>query len=45
MDKNLAGYSKDVHGQLNVSVRGGHDQNIKYKLLENQVKIFSQFQL
>ena len=51
IDANTAGYSHDVHGQLNVSTSSSsssqHPQqhNIKFRLAENGVKLFTQFQV
>ena len=52
LNRNLAGYSKDVHGQLNViqntkpTMVGAPTQsvkNIKFRLQENRVELFDHF--
>lgn len=43
VEKNAAGFSKDVHGQLNISQDGTKYHNVKYRLSENSVQIFNSF--
>jgi len=43
VEKNAAGFSKDVHGQLNISQHGDKYHNVKYRLSENSVQIFNSF--
>jgi hypothetical protein len=40
--RNISGYTKDVHGQLNI-IRGGNLKNVKYRLTENKVEVFEHF--
>ena len=40
--RNISGYTKDVHGQLNV-IRGANVKNVKYRLTENKVEVFEHF--
>jgi hypothetical protein len=40
--RNEAGYSKDVHGQLNF-VWSKHKAELKYKLKENRIDLFTHF--
>ena len=41
IDSNTAGYSHDVHGQLNVTCHSQPTHNIKFRLAENGVKLFT----
>jgi hypothetical protein len=40
--RNISGYTKDVHGQLNI-IRGANVKNVKYRLTENKVEVFEHF--
>jgi len=51
VNRNLSGYTKDVHGQLNV-IRNKNEvfalseqsvKNVKFRLTENKVEIFEHF--
>lgn len=42
VDRNAAGYSKDVHGQLNITQGEQPSQNIKFRVSENCVQVFNQ---
>ena len=44
VQKNQAGYSKDVHGQLSIKT-GSQYHNLKYQLQENKVHVFNSFTL
>ena len=55
LQRNLSGYTKDVHGQLNIikastasleSLMSSHSQtvkNVKFRLTENKVELFEHF--
>lgn len=40
--RNVSGYTKDVHGQLNI-IRQGTVKNVKFRLTENKVEVFEHF--
>jgi hypothetical protein len=42
--RNQAGYSKDVHGQLNLT-QGNSCQSVRYRLQENRVDLFQHFNI
>lgn len=42
VSRNISGYTKDVHGQLNI-IRGANVKNVKYRLTENKVEVFEHF--
>ncbi|CDW83780.1 elongator protein 6 [Stylonychia lemnae] len=48
LNRNLSGYSRDVHGQLNI-IRNKHNigeqsvKNVKFRLTENKVELFEHF--
>ena len=46
--RNISGYTKDVHGQINIIRRSATAdalsvKNVKYRLTENKVEIFEHF--
>lgn len=50
LNRNLSGYTKDVHGQLNIISNKSHDlmssatvKNVKFRLTENKVELFEHF--
>jgi hypothetical protein len=47
LTRNLSGYTKDVHGQLNIISGGDSKQkavkNVKFRLTENKVEVFEHF--
>lgn len=51
LNRNLSGYTKDVHGQLNIIsnkqslVQSASVKNVKFRLAENKVEIFEHFVL
>ena len=40
--RNISGYTKDVHGQLNI-IRRSNVKNVKFRLTENKVEVFEHF--
>jgi hypothetical protein len=42
INRNVSGYTKDVHGQMNV-IRGSSVKNVKYRLTENKVEVFEHY--
>jgi hypothetical protein len=52
-NRNISGYTKDVHGQLNIIINKGSSEeammrqasvkNVKFRLAENKVEIFEHF--
>ena len=49
VSRNLSGYSKDVHGQLNLIANSSNGsqsvKNVKFRLSENKVDVFEHFVL
>eukprot|EP00347_Sterkiella_histriomuscorum_P011693 403371467 len=48
LNRNLSGYSRDVHGQLNIitnkhATSDQHIKNVKFRLTENKVEVFEHF--
>jgi hypothetical protein len=48
LNRNLAGYSRDVHGQLNIITNRPETgiqtvKNVKFRLSENKIDLFEHF--